>query len=187
MVSEEQRKPRGWLLRTTLPHLAFFPRCGGLPAGQRFRKSILFVCSCKLTDFVTSSMHACLGTPKHPPKPTAQTSVLAWSGMTVEYDCSDFNELTGFLRWRGTVLPAVLCRPAIWVLLLIHCVLLYMRMRLDLDLGMIVKSDPPDDISKVSTTHSHTCTIGINAYICVYMYMCVYVCIYACMYVGMYV
>ena len=72
--------------------------------------------------------------------------------MTVEYDCSDFNELTGFLRWRGTVLPAVLCRPAIWVLLLIHCVLLYMRMRLDLDLGMIVKSDPPDDISKVSTT-----------------------------------
>jgi len=72
--------------------------------------------------------------------------------MTVEYDCSDFNELTGFFRWRGTVLPAVLCRPIIWVLLLIHCMLLYMHMRLDLDLGMIVKSDPPDDISKVSTT-----------------------------------
>ena len=92
---------------------------------------------------------------EHPnthPNQQPKLPVLARSGMTVEYDCSDFNELTGFLRWRGTVLPAVLCRPAIWVLLLIHCVLLYMRMRLDLDLGMIVKSDSPDDISKVSTT-----------------------------------
>ena len=70
--------------------------------------------------------------------------------MTVEYDCSECNEVTAFFQWRGTVLPAVLCRPAIWVLLLIHCTLLYVRMRLNLDLGMIVKD--VDDISTVSTT-----------------------------------
>ena len=40
--------------------------------------------------------------------------------MTVEYEGTDFNELTAFFRWRGTVLPAVLCRPIIWVLLLIR-------------------------------------------------------------------
>ena len=72
--------------------------------------------------------------------------------MTVEYECDDFNELTAFFRWRGTVFPAVLCRPPIWGLTLIHCVFLYLHMRVEVDWGMIVKGTPPDDVSKVSTT-----------------------------------
>ena len=72
--------------------------------------------------------------------------------MTVEYEGDDFNEVTGFFRWRGTVFPSVLCRPAIWGLTLIHCILLYIHMRLGIDWGMIVKDVAPDDVSKVSTT-----------------------------------
>ena len=34
--------------------------------------------------------------------------------MTVTYDPADFNEVTVLLRWRGTIMPAVLCRPVIW-------------------------------------------------------------------------
>ena len=48
--------------------------------------------------------------------------------------------------------PAVLCRPPIWGLLFFHCMFLYMHKELHLDLGMIVKGSPPDDISKVTTT-----------------------------------
>ena len=71
--------------------------------------------------------------------------------MTVEYECNDFNEFTAFFRWRGTVMPAVLCRAPIWALLFCHCIFLYLHMRMGLDLGMIVKGAPPDDISKVCT------------------------------------
>ena len=70
--------------------------------------------------------------------------------MTVEYECTDFNEFTALFRWRGTVLPAVLCRPPIWALLTLHCIFLYMHKELHLDLGMLVRD--VDDISKVSTT-----------------------------------
>jgi predicted membrane chloride channel (bestrophin family) len=70
--------------------------------------------------------------------------------MTVEYAGDDFNELTAFFRWRGTVFSTVLCSPAIWVLMLLHCTFLYMHTRLDLDLGMIVKGAAPDEISTVS-------------------------------------
>jgi len=72
--------------------------------------------------------------------------------MTVEYECTDFNEFTCFFRWRGTVLPAVICRPPIWAMLLVHCVLLYMHKEMGMDAGMIVKGPAPDDVSKVSTT-----------------------------------
>lgn len=71
--------------------------------------------------------------------------------MTVEYECDDFNELTAFFRWRGTVLPAVLCRAPIYALVAMHCIFLYLHMRLGVDLGMIVKGPAPDDISKVGT------------------------------------
>jgi len=72
--------------------------------------------------------------------------------MTVEYECTDFNEITCFFRWRGTVLPTVLCRAPIWALLMVHCVLLYLHKELGVDWGMIVKGPAPDDVSKVSTT-----------------------------------
>jgi len=72
--------------------------------------------------------------------------------MTVEYECTDFNEFTCFFRWRGTVLPAVLCRPPIWALVMVHAILLYLHKEMGMDAGMIVKGDPPDDVSKVSTT-----------------------------------
>jgi len=72
--------------------------------------------------------------------------------MTVEYECDDFNELTAFFRWRGTVFPAVLCRPPIWGLTLVHCIFLYMHKQLGWDPGAIVVGDGPDDVSKVSTT-----------------------------------
>lgn len=72
--------------------------------------------------------------------------------MTVEYECDDFNELTAFFRWRGTVFPAVLCRPPIWGLTLIHSIFLYLHMERGVLEGMIVKGDTPDDISKVSTS-----------------------------------
>jgi len=72
--------------------------------------------------------------------------------MTVEYDLNEFNELTCFFRWRGTVLPAVLCRPPIYALVGLHALFLYLHKYLELDLGMIVKDGGVDDISKVSTT-----------------------------------
>jgi len=48
--------------------------------------------------------------------------------MTISYDASDFNELTVFLRWRGTIIPAVLCRPVLWLLLAAHVGFLYLHM-----------------------------------------------------------
>ena len=48
--------------------------------------------------------------------------------MTIAYEPSDFNEVTVVLRWRGTIFPAVLGRPVIWLLMAIHCGLLYLHM-----------------------------------------------------------
>ena len=48
--------------------------------------------------------------------------------MTYAYEPSDFNELTVFLRWRGTFMPMVLCRPALWMLLASHVFFLYLRL-----------------------------------------------------------
>ena len=45
--------------------------------------------------------------------------------------------------------PAVLCRPPIWGLLFVHCVLLYLHKELGIDLGMIVEGTK--DVSAVST------------------------------------
>jgi len=77
--------------------------------------------------------------------------------MTVDYEGTDFSEMTAFLRWRGTAMRAVLGQPTIWILLLIHCVLLYLHMELGFDYGMIVTPDIDsvtfgNDASKVSTT-----------------------------------
>jgi hypothetical protein len=44
------------------------------------------------------------------------------------YDASDFNELTVLLRWRGTIMPAVLCRPVMWLLLAAHIGFFYLHM-----------------------------------------------------------
>ena len=47
--------------------------------------------------------------------------------MTISYDASDFNELTVLLRWRGTIMPSVLCRPVMWLLLAAHMGFLYLH------------------------------------------------------------
>ena len=49
------------------------------------------------------------------------------SAMTIAYDAGDFNELTVLLRWRGTIMPAVLCRPVMWMLLAAHVGFLYLH------------------------------------------------------------
>jgi len=55
--------------------------------------------------------------------------------MTISYDASDFNELTVLLRWRGTIMPAVLCRPVMWLLLAAHIGFFYLHMyRHDVDM-----------------------------------------------------
>ena len=41
----------------------------------------------------------CLSLRRGPPGPRPEA-------MTIEYDCSDFNEVTAFFRWRGTVMCA---------------------------------------------------------------------------------
>ena len=43
----------------------------------------------------------------------------------------------------------MLCRPPIWGLLFVHCVLLYLHKELGIDLGMIVEGTK--DVSAVST------------------------------------
>ena len=47
--------------------------------------------------------------------------------MTIYYEPGDFNELTVLARWRGTILPAVLMKPVIWLLMLFHCGMLYLH------------------------------------------------------------
>ena len=51
--------------------------------------------------------------------------------MTISYDPGDFNELTVLLRWRGTIMPAVLCRPAMWLLMAAHITFYYLHMYRD--------------------------------------------------------
>jgi len=48
--------------------------------------------------------------------------------MTIYYEPQDFNEITVLFRWRGTVLPMVLCRPAVWVLVSTHVAFLYLHL-----------------------------------------------------------
>ena len=48
--------------------------------------------------------------------------------MTILYDPNDFNELSVLTIWRGTIMPFVLGRPAIWLLLIAHIAFLYMHM-----------------------------------------------------------
>jgi prepilin signal peptidase PulO-like enzyme (type II secretory pathway) len=47
--------------------------------------------------------------------------------MTIAYSTDDFNEVTVMLRWRGTILPDVLCRPAIWVLMFAHIAFFFLH------------------------------------------------------------
>jgi len=48
--------------------------------------------------------------------------------MTIYYEPHDFNEITVLFRWKGTVLPMVLCRPAVWVLVSAHVAFLYLHL-----------------------------------------------------------
>lgn len=48
--------------------------------------------------------------------------------MTISYEPQDFNELTVFFRWRGSILPSVLCKPAIWLMLFAHTSFYYLHM-----------------------------------------------------------
>jgi len=48
--------------------------------------------------------------------------------MTIAYEPTDFNELTVLFRWKGTIFPRVLLRPAIWFLLSAHIGFYYLHM-----------------------------------------------------------
>lgn len=48
--------------------------------------------------------------------------------MTIGYDPTDFNEITVLLKWRGTIMPAVLCRPVMWMLMAAHVGFYYLHM-----------------------------------------------------------
>ena len=55
--------------------------------------------------------------------------------MGVNYIASEMNELTVLFKWRGTIMPMVLGRPVIWLLMMLHCGLLYVhRRRPDIEL-----------------------------------------------------
>ena len=47
--------------------------------------------------------------------------------MTILYDPNDFNELSVLTQWRGTIMPAVLCSPSFWFLLMAHIVFLFLH------------------------------------------------------------
>ena len=49
--------------------------------------------------------------------------------MTILYDPNDFNELSVLYIWRGTIMPFVLGRPAIWLLLIAHIAFLCVSAR----------------------------------------------------------
>jgi len=49
--------------------------------------------------------------------------------MTIYYEPGDFNEMTVLMRWRGTIMPAVLFRPVIWILMFFHIALLYLHIQ----------------------------------------------------------
>jgi len=50
------------------------------------------------------------------------------AAMTISYDPGDFNELTVLLKWKGTIMPSVLCRPAMWMLMAAHVSFFYLHM-----------------------------------------------------------
>ena len=55
--------------------------------------------------------------------------------MTIHYNASEMNELSVLFKWRGTIMPMVLGRPVIWLLMALHCGLLYVhRRREDIEL-----------------------------------------------------
>ena len=57
------------------------------------------------------------------------------SAMTIHYKADEMNELSVLFKWRGTIMPMVLGRPVIWLLIALHCGLLYVhRRREDIDL-----------------------------------------------------
>ena len=48
--------------------------------------------------------------------------------MTIQYDPTDFNEITVLMKWRGTIMPIVLCRPVMWMLMAAHIGFFYLHM-----------------------------------------------------------
>ena len=55
--------------------------------------------------------------------------------MTIHYNAGEMNELSVLFKWRGTIMPMVLGRPVIWLLIALHCGLLYVhRRREDIEL-----------------------------------------------------
>jgi len=57
------------------------------------------------------------------------------SAMTIHYKADEMNELSVLFKWRGTIMPMVLGRPVIWLLIALHCGLLYVhRRREDIEL-----------------------------------------------------
>ena len=55
--------------------------------------------------------------------------------MTIHYKADEMNELSVLFKWRGTIMPMVLGRPVIWLLIALHCGLLYVhRRREDIEL-----------------------------------------------------
>ena len=57
--------------------------------------------------------------------------------MTIYYEPGDFNELTVLLRWRGTIMPAVLMKPVVWLLMAFHCGMLYLSLYKEVSLPML--------------------------------------------------
>ena len=49
--------------------------------------------------------------------------------MTISYSAGDMNELNVLFTWRGTIMPMVLGRPVLWLLMTLHCGLLYVHHR----------------------------------------------------------
>jgi len=49
--------------------------------------------------------------------------------MTIAYNAGDMNELNVLFKWRGTIMPMVLGRPVIWLLMTLHCGLLYVHLK----------------------------------------------------------
>jgi predicted membrane chloride channel (bestrophin family) len=57
------------------------------------------------------------------------------AAMTIHYNAGEMNELSVLFKWRGTIMPMVLGRPVIWLLIALHCGLLYVhRRREDIEL-----------------------------------------------------
>ena len=57
--------------------------------------------------------------------------------MTISYTPTDINEVTVLFRWTGTIFPAVLLRPAIWILMIAHYSFFYMHMHTDITMPVL--------------------------------------------------